>query len=115
MKLNLRAAWRRRFEKFTDFFKGHKQHARSGMFIKETEYQRLRDEHLRQVLEAYPIATGIHTRQTELRHHRCIYKSLAFYGTAPGLNSPRGSSILSGSSYTLGSNLVEDMRVCDPF
>ena len=40
-KLNHRAAWRRRFDKFTDFFKGHKQHARSGMFVKETEYQRL--------------------------------------------------------------------------
>ena len=40
-KLNHRVAWRDRFDKFTDFFKGYKQHARSGMFVTETEYQRL--------------------------------------------------------------------------
>ena len=41
-KLNHRTAWRRRFDKLTHFFKGnHKSHARSGMFVKETEYQRL--------------------------------------------------------------------------
>jgi hypothetical protein len=40
-KLNHRAAWRRRFDKFAEFLKPNKTRGRSGMFVKETEYQRL--------------------------------------------------------------------------
>lgn len=41
-KLKHRVVWRLRFDKFTTFFKGNnKSQATSGMFVKETEYQRL--------------------------------------------------------------------------
>lgn len=41
-KLNHRAVWRKRFDRFADLFKGHNaKHARGGLFTKETEQQKL--------------------------------------------------------------------------
>ena len=52
------------------------------MFVKETKHQRLRDEHLCQVLEAYPIAAGIRTRQTE--------RAASMYSQVTGLPRTEG-------------------------
>jgi len=41
-KLNQRTVWRKRFDRFADLFKSNNnKHTRSGLYVKESEYQRL--------------------------------------------------------------------------